>query len=231
MKPTNRRTHGKTAFDLIEEATHLLRTAPAATLAVYFLGTVPFVLGVLFFWADMSRSPLAPQHLAAGSLGMAALFFWMKFCQAVFARRIRAQAARETYLPPGFRRCARIFFMQAIVQPSGLFLLPLACAAALPFPWVYAYYQNFAALDDGGDAGTGRIDEKILAGRPKLWPRQNHVVLAIMFAFAFCVFLNWATVCLMLPHLGKTLLGIESDVHPKPVGHVEHALFLPRCSG
>ena len=47
-------------FDLLEEATHLLRTAPAATLAVYYLGAVPFVLGLLYFWADMSRSPFAP---------------------------------------------------------------------------------------------------------------------------------------------------------------------------
>src|ERR1017187_8171024 len=120
------RQSGKNAFDLFEEATHLLRTAPAATLAVYYLGAIPFVLGLLFFWADMSRSPLAPQHLAGGSFGVAALFFWMKFCQAVFARHVRAQAAREIFLPPGFRRCARFFFMQAIIQPSGLFVLPLA---------------------------------------------------------------------------------------------------------
>ena len=79
MKRAQRRRQGKGAFDLIEEATQLLRTAPVATLAVYYLGAIPFVLGLLFFWADMSRSPFAHQHHAEAALGLALLFFWMKF--------------------------------------------------------------------------------------------------------------------------------------------------------
>src|SRR5580698_1790070 len=104
MKRDDKRRQGKSAFDLIEEATHLLRTAPAATLAVYFLGAIPFVLALLFFWADMSRSPLASQHVAGASLGMAVMFCWMKFWQAVFARRVRAQAAGEPFAPLTLRR-------------------------------------------------------------------------------------------------------------------------------
>ena len=87
MKRAQRRQLGRGAFDIVEEATHLLRTAPIATLAVYYLGAIPFVLGLLFFWADMSRSPLAPQHISGASFGLALLFFWMKFCQTLFARR------------------------------------------------------------------------------------------------------------------------------------------------
>ena len=82
-----RRQQCKGSFDLIEEATHRLRTAPAATLAVYYLGAIPFVLGLLYFWADMSRSPFAGQHLVDSALGLAALFLWMKFWQVIFARR------------------------------------------------------------------------------------------------------------------------------------------------
>lgn len=69
-----RRQQGRGAFDLIEEATHLLRTAPAATLAVYYLGAIPFVLGLLYFWAEMSRSPFADQHLADASFATGILF-------------------------------------------------------------------------------------------------------------------------------------------------------------
>jgi hypothetical protein len=221
MKP---RQHGKNAFDLIEEATHLLRTAPAATLAVYYLGAIPFVLGLLFFWADMSRSPLAPQHLAGGSFGVAALFFWMKFWQAVFARRVRAQAARENFLPPGFRRCARIFFTQAIIQPSGLFVLPLALLPVLPFPWAYVFYQNISALDDDGEAGTAALIKKSWR-QAKLWPMQNHAGLTVMFAFAFCVFLNWATVGLTLPQLCKMLFGVESDFTKSPFTMLNTTFF------
>jgi len=224
MKRAERRQQGRNGFDLIEEATHLLRTAPAATWAVYYAGAIPFVLGLLFFWADMSRSPLAPDHLAGGSLGLALIFFWMKFCQAVFARRVRAQAARETLLPAGFRRGARMFFMQAIIQPSGLFVLPLALVPVLPFAWVYTFYQNATVLDDGGDAGTAALMKKSWR-QAKLWPRQNNIILAISLAFAFCVFLNWASVCLMLPELGKMLFGVESNFTKNPYAMLNTTFF------
>src|SRR5450631_1380324 len=94
-----RRQQGKGANDLIEEATHLLRTAPAATLAAYYVGTIPFILGLLYFWADMSRSPFASQHLAESSLLVVGLFIWMKFWQAVFARRVRAHIAAQPPAP------------------------------------------------------------------------------------------------------------------------------------
>ena len=54
------------ALELIEEAVHLLRRAPGPVLAIYYFGSLPFVLALLYFWADMSRSPLAYQHLAGG---------------------------------------------------------------------------------------------------------------------------------------------------------------------
>lgn len=228
MKRTQRRQQGRSAFDLIEEATHLLRTAPVATLAVYYLGTIPFVLGLLFFWADMSRSPLAPQHLAEASLGLALLFFWMKFSHAAFARRVRAQAAGETLPPPGLRRLTRIFFMQAIIQPSGLFLLPLASLPVLPFAWVYAFYQNATALDNGEEAGTAELIKKSWR-QAKLWPRQNHTILAISFVFAFCVFLNWMTVSMILPRLFKMLFGIESDFTKNPFALLNTTFFTAMC--
>ncbi len=147
-----RRQQGRTAFDLIEEATHRLRTAPAATLAVYYLGAIPFVLGLLYFWADMSRSPFAGQHLVDFALGLAALFLWMKSWQVIFVRRLRAHAAAEPVPRWTVRRWGRVLLTQAFVQPSGLFVLPLSLVSVLPFAWVYAFYQNVTALDDGGPA-------------------------------------------------------------------------------
>jgi hypothetical protein len=224
MKPAQRRQQGRNAFDVIEEATHLLRTAPAATLAIYYLGTIPFVLGLLFFWADMSRSPLAPQHIGGASFGMALLFFWMKFCQTLFARRLRAQAAREAFLAPDFRRGLRIFFMQGIVQSTALFLLPVATVLTLPFPWVYAFYQNATALDAGEDAGTAELMKKSWR-QAKLWAKQNNAVLGILFIFGFCVFLNWLTVCMSLPGLAKTLFGVESEFTKSPMAMLNTTFF------
>ena len=129
------RQKGKGPFDLIEESVHLLRTAPVMTLAVYYLGAIPFVLGLLFFWADMSRSPFAYQHLADGSLAIAVLFFWMKFWQVIFALNVRAQIVIEAGPALTFqRRAAAVISICRAAAPilrigshsSGVAMLPPA---------------------------------------------------------------------------------------------------------
>jgi hypothetical protein len=222
MKPT-RRQQGRGAFDLIEEATHLLRTAPVATLAVYYLGAMPFVLGLLFFWADMSRSPFASGHLADGSLVMSLLFFWMKFWQAIFLRRIRAQLAAQSPPRLNFRRGTRILMAQVILQPLGFFFIPLSAIPLLPFAWVYAFYQNVIALSDG-DEGMLNLFKKSYR-QAALWPGQNVYGLLIFIAFGFYVFVNWATVCLALPDLFKTLFGIESTFSKSPMSMLNSTFF------
>src|SRR5438093_9140038 len=89
MKRTKRQ-QGRDALDLIEEAIHALRTAPGGALAAYYFGSLPFVLGLLYFWADMSRSPFARQHVVEAALGVSLLFLWMKCWQVIFARLLRA---------------------------------------------------------------------------------------------------------------------------------------------
>ena len=209
MKRANRRRQGLGAIELIEQAIHQLRVAPPATLACYYLGTLPFVLGLLFFWADMSRSALADAHLAGAALGVALLFLWMKFWQAIFARHLRAAFAGEPPPPLGLRRGCRILIAQTALQPSGLFLLPLALILTLPFAWVCAFYQNLTALA-AAETGEARSFVKQAARQAALWPRQNHTLLAVLLGFGFCVFLNWTSVCFVLPHLAKMLLGVES---------------------
>src|SRR5256885_16666020 len=114
----------KGAIELIEEAVHLLRRAPLAVLASYYAGGLPFVLASLYFWADMSRSPFAYQHLAGGALGLAALFVWMKLCHSIFARRLRSLMAGESLPALSLRRCRRIFISQTALQSRGVFAVP-----------------------------------------------------------------------------------------------------------
>ncbi len=224
MKPATKRQPGKGALDLLEEATHLLRTAPAGTLTAYYAGALPFVLGALYFWADMSRSPYAFQHLAGATLGMAGLFVWMKFCQAVFARKVRGLMSGEPLPPLSLRRCARMLATQTALQPTGLLVLPLASIPILPAGWVYAFYQNLTALDDGESSELRSLLRK--AGRQAtLWPRQNHVLLSALFGFGLCVFLNWAMVCFMLPGLLKMLLGVESVFTRTSMGMLNTTFF------
>src|SRR5262245_54426209 len=96
MNRNFRRRAGPSALETIETAVHLLRSASAATLATYYAGALPFILGLLFFWADMSRSPFASQHAVAASLGLGGLFVWLKFWQALFANKLRTQLSGET---------------------------------------------------------------------------------------------------------------------------------------
>jgi len=197
------------ALELIEEAVHLLRTAPASTLADYYVGTLPFVLGLLYFWGDASRSAFADQHLAGGALGLALLFLWMKFSQAVFARKIRALMTGDSLVPLTAGQTGRLFITQSALQPSGLFVVPLASVPVLPLGWAYAFYQNLTALGEterGSLRGTMSKSARLAA----LWPKQNLLLLTILSGFGCAVFLNWAMVCLTLPSLVKMLLGIET---------------------
>ncbi len=230
-----RAIQGKTAFDLIEEGTHLLRTAPMALLAVYFAGTAPFVLGLLYFWTDMGRNPFAEQHLAEATLGMTALFLWMKFCQAIFARRVRALAAGDA--PPRFqpRQLLRIAAAQTILQPLGLipigfclgalfyltsFGLLLAIVAAIVLPFFY----NVTAVTDGSSQGITAVFKK--AWRLWwIWPRQNVAILAIMYFFCLFVFLNFSIFCLSLPYLMKTLFAINSEFARSPLAMLNTTFF------
>ncbi len=209
MKRPARAVTGKTAIELIEEATHVLRLTGSATLAIYYLGTIPFALGLLYFWADMSRSPYAGQHLAETSLAVTALFILMKFCQALFARRVRAHLAAEEKPRYDLRDYARILLFQAVIQPSGLFIIPIALIVTLPFGWVFAFYQNVTAL--GGLSLSSVSDlTKRASKQSLLWPWQNHLVIGIASAFGIVVFLNWVLVAISLPGLLKTLFGVES---------------------
>src|SRR6185437_16020621 len=187
------------------------------------LGAIPFVLGLLFFWADMSRNPYAPGHLADASFAVCVLFLWMKFWQVIFARRIRSQIAVEPPMELNFRRVLKIFITQAILQPSGLFLIPLSSIPLLPLAWVYAFYQNATALDVGED-GAKKLFKKSWQ-QAALWPKQNNYALGILFLFGLYVFLNWTAFCVTLPQLVKMLFGVESVFTKSPYAMLNTTLF------
>lgn len=215
---------GKGSLELIEEATQLVRTAPLAALASYYIGSLPFVLGALYFWGDMSQSAFADQHLVEAAFGLALLFVWMKFWQARFAGQLRLVTAglakREGGDEPNrngssvggqnpVSRVLRVLASQLALQPIGLFLISVAMVLTLPFGWVYAFFQNITVLADGEMADPVPLVRKA-ARLARLWPAQNHMALLILSGFGFFVFLNLATFTYFLPSLIKMLLGVES---------------------
>jgi hypothetical protein len=220
-----RETHrqGKNGLELIEEAGQLLRTAPLSAQASYYFGTLPFLIGFLYFWADMSRSPFAEGRLAEAALGMAGLFVWMKFWQVVFMRELKAALLGAALPPLTPKRCGRILVSQGVLQSTGLFISPVALVLTLPFGWTYAFYQNLTALDDGESGEVRALIGKALR-QAKLWPRQNHLILLVLTGFGLFVFLNWGTFCLALPTAVKTVLGVGSDFSRSGLGMLNTTL-------
>src|SRR5947208_9992127 len=110
----------RTPIELIEEGTHLFRTAGVATLSFYYIGTLPFVLAFLFFWADMSRDAYAYQRVLPGSLAVALLYLWMNAWQSAYAADLRRQLGGRSEPPWTLRRILRMAILQSAVQPTSL---------------------------------------------------------------------------------------------------------------
>lgn len=197
------------ALDLVEEAVHLLRHRGAAALADYCIGSLPFSLGLLFFWSDMSRNPYAAGYGALAAAGMAALYIWMKVWQVRFCRRLLSVMNGS---PPESFGCSRIWgaaARQALVHATGLLVLPVAALIMLPFGWVYAFYQN-AAILDGPETRCLTHLYRDAVQQAALWPGQNHLLISMVTLFAMFVLLNAAIGVMALPYLLKWLLGIET---------------------
>ena len=176
MRARHKKRSGKGAFEIIEEVFYLLRAAPAGALAAYYVGTLPFVLGLLYFWADMSRSAFAHARAAQGAALLTVLFVWMKTWQTVYARRLWGEVCGRPAPRLSIPRLIRTALRQTIVQASGFILLPAAMLAALPFPWTYAVYQNMGVLDDGARGSVrGLVARAIELARP--WQKQNLILI------------------------------------------------------
>ncbi len=223
MKRAFLRDHGKAGIELIEEAFVLLRTCPASILAAYFLGTVPFAAGFLVFCAHLSRHPEAPDHLAAATLTMTGLFIGMKFFHARFGAMLLARLRGEA--PPSWDPGAtlRSVTTQTILQGTALFILPLSTLLVLPGGWVYAFYQNASALDDG-KTPLRRLVRSAMQ-QSSLWPGQNHIVLLALTGFAFYVLLNWIILAMITPQLLEMFLGIETVFTQSPLSMLNTTFF------
>src|SRR5262249_9497407 len=151
----------------------------------------------------------AVERQAQAALGMALLFLWMKSWQAIFAGLLHDQLTGRESRRWSLSRYLRTFCLQAMVQPPGLFLLPIAFALTLPFGWAFAFYQNATLFSDAEEASLGRVCQRA-SQQAQLWPGQNHTVLAFLGAFGLFVWLNIVIVLFQGPHLLHTLLGIET---------------------
>ena len=176
MSRRSQRRREKEGLELLDEALHLLRLAPLRVPALYAIGAIPFVLGWLYFWADMSRSAFAARHVAPASFGLAVLFVWMKSWQAAFAGELQALVARQAAPAWTFRRVVRLAVVQTVIQPWGLVLIPLSMLLLIPFPAAYACFQNVTVCGDGQSTDLRALMRRSVR-QAGAWPMQNAVII------------------------------------------------------
>lgn len=174
---------GKGGLEIVGEAMHIIRATPPEVLMSYYIGSAPLVLGLLYFWAEMSVGAFASARCVPASLGLAALFVWMKCWQAVFAAGIRAMITGKPAEPWTTVRVLRLIRTQTSLQPYGLILIPLALLVTIPFATVLGFYQNLTVIDtDDEERG------KHIAGRAwklaLMWQKQSHVMIWLVSPWA-----------------------------------------------
>ena len=194
---------------ILDESVHLLRQAPMTLLPAYYVGSLPFVLSFLYFWADMSRSAVGRDYCAVSALAVAMLFIWMKTWQALFAIRLRDHIEGCASRRWSWRRLACLVTTQTFVQSTGIVVLPVSALLAIPFAWCYAFYQNTVVQADEDHRNLKQICRSAWH-QASLWPRQNHLLLLALMLFGNVVFINLAVAIFIVPHLFKKFLGFDS---------------------
>ncbi len=197
------------AMDLIEEGMHLLRHVSISTWTVYLFGVAPFIFGFLFFWSEMSSSGYAERSLFPGAVGLGLLFIWFKLTQAYFADGLRAALVGVEAEPWRLRDWLKALRIQSFWQSTALVSLPIAFVLTLPFPYVYAFYQNILITDPREERSERElVNESWRLGR--MWNEQSWVLLTLFSLVYLLCFVNWLTVLMSVPYLLKTLLGVET---------------------
>lgn len=224
MKKAQSVQKGKGALELLEEVFYLLRLASTGTLVTYFFGSVPFVLGLLFFTSDMSRSPFAQERLAPGAIALSLLFLWMKVCQALFARHLWNQLQGHPPRRRTWSQRVQLTLTQLVLQPLGLFLLPFAFLILAPFGWTYAFFQNVTVFGGADDASVKTVFQKARQ-QALLWPGQNHLLLTLGHGFGFFVLINIISGFALGVYLLSSMFGIETPFSRSPWTYLNTTFF------
>ena len=121
---------------------------PLRVIAIYYLGTVPFVLGFLHFWADMTRSGYAARRCFPAAIGLTLLFLWMKSWQSAFLAQARQILLRVPSPPWNSQRVGRLISQQSL-QGFGILAIPVSMLLGFPFYAVHNFYQNLTVEGSG----------------------------------------------------------------------------------
>ena len=215
------------ALQFLEEAFHLLRSIEARCWLVFYLGAIPFALGLLYFGADMGRSGQAADSAMLISLVMVGLYGWLRWCQACFCAGLweTLSPGQIPRLPTRKRigQFAALFFVQSFQVP----LLIIGGFFALPIAWVIAFLQSSAVIALTRDLGPRPL-RTLAAGSLRHCQRdwaQNHGILILMAFVTLFTWVNILATCVIVPTFGKMFFGIESLFTINPAAATMNSTF------
>lgn len=171
-----RAEEGMTLLEIAEASLHQVRLAPLEVLTPYYIGSLPFALAFLYFWADMIQGATAYRHVESSALGVAAAYVWMKCWQAVYCGRMRANLAGGDPGTWSMGRLVRLVAAQTAIHATSFFVVPISLVLLVPFGAVYAFYQNATVFGAESENGVVAVGKRAWT-EARRWPRQNHQVL------------------------------------------------------
>ena len=218
----------RSSLQILEEAFHLLRSVDVKYFLILFLGTTTFAGGLLFFIADMSRSGLARETVIPSSLGVTALYFWMRYCQVKFCeglwKTINHGSSASILGTLQFRNLSALLLIQALHIP----LMLAGLLFVIPLGWIIATLQNSTVLaftKDFGRRSFRGLLKSSLRNSHYEWG-QNHGILVVLLFVSLFVWLNVVGTCLGLTTFGKAFFGIESAFTLSPLAALLNSTFL-----
>jgi hypothetical protein len=199
--------HEHSAVDLVEEAVHLLRSAPLRFFTPYLIGMIPFSLALLWFTAEMTWSAFAAERLVDSSFTVALLFIWKQVWEAVFCVSIheRISGVREPWTR---QRILRLVLLQASLQPWSLVALPLASLTMIPYAWTFAFFRNLSLYAGFGSVHTVRL----ASGQAGKWIRVNWIAQAFLTLLGLLLLINYFGALFVIPQLGKSIFGLDNTL-------------------
>jgi hypothetical protein len=203
--PNEKMNSERTPLILIEEAIQLLRSSPTTVYALYWAGTVPFLLALLSFCAEMSYRRNAGENCAGSALVVALTYCWMKGLQAFSCRElVRVYTGDvDRWWRPAIMLA--IWSRQITFQPLGFFIKPVAWLLVFPITYVSAFFQNLTIL---GGAQRSHVRQSWELAR--LWPKQSYAMFGLLSLLALIVFLDLYALTISVPLVLQVMLGIES---------------------
>src|ERR1035438_2794251 len=189
-----------------------------------WIGSVPFMLGLLVFWNDMAQPRTPDATCAFEACALALLLLWMNCWRAVFAGRLDRQLGGGAGVPGARRRLWRLVSSEAFFGGTKPMAMALAAGVVLPLPWMAAFYRSAAVLADREDTDLAQLMTKArkLAGFEQ---RQGWGILLLLTVLYLILLLNVLILLAVLPQLVRILTGYESVFSRGATYYVSNSLF------